>query len=708
TEPTKNGYAFRYWYSNNANVPYDFTLPVTANLTLKAKWSTPDVVLSEVRTVPFTNLTTEFEVSNGELDLYFTDGGSVPYVRIADYFELLTGFIDPALEITFEESETKLVMSYQYYSEEEDHTYDLINEYDLKTNLITTNDPGFYWAYIYSTATNYGRNIEYLYDSDNNEYIEGGEIIYNLNDYNLDIVYHDGGVLAPYYLVNQLYAGSSYYNVYYNGDALFGFYGQLSPGSVDYNKIRRSTFNNTAMPQDLKQHTYDMFAFDLDYFYGLKEYEGVNSYYTLISKYYTSLFSPDYKVTAQAIADILLKEMDEPHTSYGFSGYFAATSFQPPTNSLSNYGPRFNSWYMDGLYAVDDAIAAKWNITSTSSWAANSSKRPKYWFIDDNSAVISFDGFDTADIIESKTWSDKAYQEVFGLDNILPTFTVGNRFFAFNQSTLKDDVVETLIWGATQSDIDTYKTSLTNNGWTSVKENTTKTDYHKDGYYTKSIGDVTFMATLAYNSLYKTVYIGLTSTVPSNYEANWVIKSDIVGMIESDSAIYIEAQIKKILEEKPNVKNIGLDLTFNTGGNVGALYRVVGLMTSEPFAVSSISNDTKSKSTTYITTSYEAYDNVNWFLLTSKATFSAANELATIFKQNKLGLIIGQKSGGGAASITPILLPDGTFFTMSSNNLNAIRLEDGTYVINEAGIDPDVVVSYNDIFKNSVLADILN
>src|SRR5690606_13927922 len=128
----------------------------------------------------------------------FPEGSVVPYVKVVDFFDLLAGFIDTEIEITFTEDEDSLEIFYQYYDEDEDHLYDLYNHYDLNTNLISTNEPGFYWAYIYSTETNCGRNIEYLYVYEANEYIEGSNIVFNLNDYNLDLVYHDDGILAPY------------------------------------------------------------------------------------------------------------------------------------------------------------------------------------------------------------------------------------------------------------------------------------------------------------------------------------------------------------------------------------------------------------------------------------------------------------------------------------------------------------------------------
>jgi hypothetical protein len=708
-DPTKANAEFRYWYYQNDSEPFDFSTPITSNIILTAVWSEPDVTLATSRTVNFENLTTEYDVENGTLDLFFPDGGNVPYVKISEYFDLLTGFIDPEVDFTFTETADSLKIFYQYYDEDEDITYDLECIFDVEKNLITTNDPGFYWAYIYSTETNYGRNIEYLYDYELNEDIEGTNVVYNLNKYALDLVYHDDAVLAPYYLVNQLFAGSSYYNVYFNGDKLYGVYGQVSTSDPEYSKIRRSSLNNTTPPADVLLHSYNQLAFNLDYFYGLKDYKNITSFYSVLAPYRTKLLSPDYETVSETIFDLLYKVIDEPHTSYGFSGFYASTRFNPTLTSFAQLGERYTAFYQDGIYAVDDVIASKWNVPSTfSGWAADSPLRPKYWLIDDTAAVITFDSFTTSDIEETTVWSDDAYKAIFDQENILPVVSGGTRYFVYNQSDDKNDISETLIWGLDNTFVDSYKTELVNAGWTLVNEATTQTDYHAGGYYTKTINEVPYMVTVAYNNTYSTAYIGLTTTIPATYDAEWKITNDIVGLIESDSAVYLETMILEVKETYPNVTKLGIDLTFNTGGNVGALYRVLGLITDQPFATSGFNRDTYSYSTTYITTSYESYTEFDWFLLTSFATFSAANEMATMFKQNNMGIIIGEVSGGGACSITPILLPDGTFFTMSSNNINMLRLSDGTYVINEDGITPDHVIPQEDLLNNTVLAGILN
>ena len=88
--------------------------------------------------------------------------------------------------------------------------------------------------------------------------------------------------------------------------------------------------------------------------------------------------------------------------------------------------------------------------------------------------------------------------------------------------------------------------------------------------------------------------------------------------------------------------------------------------------------------------------------------------MATIFKENNLGPIIGLRTGGGTSSVTPILLPNGTAFTMSSNSMNGIRTGSGTdadpyiYTNNEAGIVPDYLIDLENLYDEATILEILN
>lgn len=816
-DPTKEGYVFVYWYTDNQEVAYDFNLPVTADLTLTAKWdlvpeppivktneekiaediaavladfyvnryyvNTPangpvngssirwssdnkyisdsgvilpvlaheeettsyltakftldgtvvehqfsidlshsdPVVISEERTVPFENITTEYEVSDGQLDLYFEQDGSVPYVKVEDFFNLLSGFIDPSYVLNFVTDGNVLTISYQYIDEDEQQAflngesefngvYDLTIEIDADANTLTTPDPGFYWAYVYSTETNYGRHIEYDRDNENAYFEEGDALVYDLDLFGLDIVVYEDEVVIPYYIANQLFAGSSYYNVYYNYDGLYGIYSLPDAGSDEYKAIRTSTVNSTTPPADLIAYTFNYLAFAFDYFYGLKEIKGIDSYYDLLFDYRDEFLSDSALTFEKSLFEFINQVIDEPHTSYGYPGYFNRSTYQGPSLiSLSQLGPRVRAFYNDGLYAVDDAIVAKWDIVKEGSeWAYSHPDRPQYWFLDElkTSVVLSLDEFVTSDIEEDAIYSDDKVANILDEVNLLPAINGGSKYFYYNSSTQEFDAMEVLIKGLSDADLITYQSLLVTNGFSLNTET---------NYYEKTVGDFTYYLHASYDLEQNLFYLGVVKL------ASDLIPIDELDMLEhtaedlyyADSAVFMEIMMEAILSESSSLENIILDVTFNTGGNVGALYRVVGFITSLPFAVSSMDGDTNGVSTSYVyIDGVPVYENLNWALLISPATFSAANSLATIFQDNDLGPIIGTKSGGGASSITPVLLPNGTAFTMSSNNINAYRTGDGTeldpyvYHSNEYGIDPDFEVPIYSMVDGSIFANI--
>lgn len=795
TDPTKEGYTFAYWYVTDESVVYDFSTPVTEDLTLNAKWEITeagiimkinediayatenlyygnyqlnfekrgfynnslitwvvsskyilkngtiirvsedtedsvamltakfsldgqkiektfeidlaliDVVISEVRTVPFENLTTEYEVEDGSLDLLFEENGTVPYVKLDDFFGLIQGFIDPEVDITKTIAEDEYVLEYQYYDEDEDYTYDLILTINTTENTISVNDPGFYWAYVYTTETNYGRHITSV-DVADESYIEGGDLVFDLDDYGMDALFYEDSLVIPFYLTNQLFAGSSYYNIYYNTDNLYGLYSLPSQGSDEYELIQTSSMNSKPLAADLVVHNFNMLAFNLDNFYGLRDIMEVDTYYDLLYEYEDQMLATSAKTFDLGLFDIINKELDDPHTSYGSKSYFNAPSWDGPLlTSIDQLGPRVTDLYRNGIWAVQDEIAFKFLTDDPSS-------RPNYWFVDDDmeTAVLYLDDFYTADIEEDFVYNADIVASYLDdtTETLLPVIDFGDKFFYHNSSTQDNDFAEVLIKHVDSTDFDNYEAALASFGYVYDSENE---------FYEITIGELVYTLNLIYYDEYNIIYLGLIQAELPNEEIGDVFEfvTDLIDFIYLDSAVYMEIMLEEIIEASPLVKNIILDLSYNMGGNVGALYRVVGFVTDQPFRKTSINVGTGSRSTTYTQiVGIDAYDHLNWALLTSPLTYSAGNELATIFVENNLGPVIGLQSGGGSASITPVLLPNGTAFTMSSNNLNGFRTGTGTeedpyvYTSNEFGVTPDYIISIELIYDNDTLLDAID
>jgi hypothetical protein len=521
--------------------------------------------------------------------------------------------------------------------------------------------------------------------------------------------------------VNQLFAGSSYYNVYYNHDGLFGIYALPDSESDEYITIKNSSLSKDEIPVDLVIHTFNMLAFDMDYFYGLKDIMEIDTYYEYLFQLKDKLVTQNPRHLDYGIRDLLLLKIDEPHTSYGYPSYFNDPVWEgPEVNTLSVYGGRFTTWYNNGLVAVNNQLISRWN-EDESLWFGPYINRPNYWFINDETGVLSLDGFVTSDMEETDTFDETIVKSMMTVDvNLLPNFEQGTHFYYYNNSTDENRIVEVLIKNASEQDMDAYGLELLTFGYSKVIQETTNKQ-KLDGYFELTLpangeqDERKIMLQLNYNAIYDLLYIGMIDSIPESYESDWPLIVDVPDLIESDSAMYMEFMLQEMIEEKPGMINIILDVSANTGGNVGALYRVVGFITDQPFAVSGIDRDTGGASTYHVQiTGTPSYAHLNWGLLTTPMTFSAANSLATIFKENALGPIIGIQSGGGACSITPILLPNGTAFTMSSNNINAYRTGSGTdedpyvYHNNEFGIPPDISIGISSIYDGDTLLQLFD
>lgn len=153
---------------------------------------------------------------------------------------------------------------------------------------------------------------------------------------------------------------------------------------------------------------------------------------------------------------------------------------------------------------------------------------------------------------------------------------------------------------------------------------------------------------------------------------------------------------KRILDLLPvSVENVVIDLTYNTGGNLGAVLRIFGYMTDQPITYHSQNPADGSAVTYYIGSAYTPYD-FNWFISTSSVTFSAANLMASIAKETGVATVIGRNSSGGASSIGLVILPVGTTWIISTNNVLSTRIGDAetgyTYVSIEEGVEVDIFV----------------
>ena len=162
-------------------------------------------------------------------------------------------------------------------------------------------------------------------------------------------------------------------------------------------------------------------------------------------------------------------------------------------------------------------------------------------------------------------------------------------------------------------------------------------------------------------------------------------------------------------------KDVVIDLSFNGGGEVGALFGAIGFL-GRTFTTSitnpltgSVMHETYAVDTNLdgqFNSSDGYQGQYNFYILTSGYSYSCATFMPELCAENGIATPIGKKSGGGACSVGYFATQDGAMGWLSSNNLCAY-LKDGDYVNYEHGYPVESryqISSYSDYFNMSSLA----
>jgi hypothetical protein len=173
--------------------------------------------------------------------------------------------------------------------------------------------------------------------------------------------------------------------------------------------------------------------------------------------------------------------------------------------------------------------------------------------------------------------------------------------------------------------------------------------------------------------------------------------------------------VRAALDALPaGIENVILDIANNGGGWNSVTYQLMAIMTNDAFADHSMNPFDGSVSSYFITSENDAYDQYNWFVLTSPVSYSASSSLAAMAKEAGIP-IIGLDAGGGASSVQLVQPFGGSIFVMSSNNVNSIRIfneetQEYEYFSIEYGVEVDyeIIDFLNDDDLIAAINDILS
>ncbi len=145
---------------------------------------------------------------------------------------------------------------------------------------------------------------------------------------------------------------------------------------------------------------------------------------------------------------------------------------------------------------------------------------------------------------------------------------------------------------------------------------------------------------------------------------------------------------KPIMEEASAYDDIVFDLTCNGGGLVSSAISMLTYMTDETVYMYETDPFTGALYTTGYVSEESNYVPANYYVFTSQVTFSAANLFTSAVKDNELGIIIGDRSLGGACAVQKTITPDGAIFNNSSNYAFSNKLGE----VIEDGVEPDYLL----------------
>lgn len=296
----------------------------------------------------FTNLSDEYVTSdNSFIDTYYLEDSNVPYINITQYLHALDGVYDTSylnFELDTKKNNYKIFWSYKG----EDFQYSL--DIDYKKNIITVNDLSFFDITKETSSTNYSYGIKY---KDVDSYIAGKKVEFDLGKYGFDIYFNkEENVLIPFYVCNTLFGSTNYYNVYFNGKDYYGSFFDLDSAfdsSIDPKLIsirEKNPYFNTLAPKDIREATYNHLNFVLDYFYGLKDYKGIDTFKDN-KEYFNyniehSIKSSKYIENLKGYYELIYGKLDELHTSFNSYGFFRGVK---DPKELDNLGGFINETY---------------------------------------------------------------------------------------------------------------------------------------------------------------------------------------------------------------------------------------------------------------------------------------------------------------------------------------------------------------------------
>ncbi len=624
------------------------------------------------------NNPTEARIYKGRLDYYNTinvytveDLDLVPYVSATEYLRLLFGDSVSARtksggkQIIFSRNGAEVI-------------------FDMPNATITFTD----WDAFFATYTGGKLHFTIIPSSELNAIrLSGSNAILeteshpftiNLADYNLNLVFLEKDILAPFAVLENIftvpvvgrnafsYNGKDFYDLNNTIDYIYGHLDNpditLNPYSTAYYSGPFSQLKE--MPKPYVEYAYETTCLLFDYFYGHKEEKGIESFDSYLEQIglKEGMLSTDPEVSSETFAELIYKVFDSGHDSVKLShSVFNSATFTNSTKIITTFG---------GIPQTEKALADIIHEMDKMGVDYAGGQRGTYAQYEKAVKTLKFDPIILSYIFRE----DK--------ENVFEPF-YQDAVSEIKEKNLSEEQIKENKKNARTEKYGTESNSLIDSA---EHINAIMPEEYQDGPRIDIEDDTAF---IYFNDFANRIPMHVFYTHTPNESA-----------YEQSSFGLFYAAFEKI-KANPKVKNVVIDLSANGGGAVTAMISLLGFLSPNGEVMISYYHiiDRHSVSEWYqIDTNLDGkFDEndgyggkYNFYFITSPFSYSCGTAMPFYAQKYGWAKVIGLTPGGGDCMVTEFMDAYGHVAKMSGFLKFGLMDDDGIFVTDEHEVDIDI------------------
>jgi len=330
----------------------------------------------------------------GEMNLYFVDGGDIPYVALSEYMPLF-GKIYENENLETEAVEFDIAQADGAYTATRADTGEAMRV-DPKADTIYflsyngfVQPPGDTNLVSLATIGESGFDANGLLKDTGNSYDRQGYVTeFDMSKYGIDLVESNGECYVPLQTMQDILLGRNYILTVFNGEKVFIFpYGAKLDDQI-------YAVETGEMSKEFAQFNVNELMFLLDSFYGLKTEHNIDNIYTFIADTGLTFEGTDPNKFDADLQTLLMRYFDDLHSGFLHGSCLSdvAGIDNPETvmATMTSMGTSTSESYFDSIMFISERM--KHNPDFAVSRDGSTQKFYNYTEVGDT-AIVTFDSF---------------------------------------------------------------------------------------------------------------------------------------------------------------------------------------------------------------------------------------------------------------------------------------------------------------------------